>query len=657
VSLASSFDPSGSDVRLRDLVPGQVFAGRLKVTDRLGQGASGEVFRARDPQLRREVAIKVLLTSVEGPLRARFLREAQLTASLSHPNVVAVHWGGVTTEGRPYLVLELVEGARDLEAACESLLPIERVELLQTVVGAVAYLHAQGVVHRDLKPDNVLVDRHGQPHVCDMGLARHREEQERLTQTGAMLGTPLFMAPEQFSAREDHTVDPRLDVWALGVLLYQALTDRHPFDGDGMSLPELMARVRAGPPPSPRSLTREVSPAMSAVCLRALSVDPAQRYPDAGAMAEALDEALLDPGRRLPAGRVLAGAAAALVVLLAIAALAGGWLRPAGEDDEPVQVPGLVSDAAPAPEPEPKPEPEPEPEPEPTTADEYYERAERRILHERDLEGARSDLDRALELRPDFVLALTERAGVRVVQGDPRGAEADFGRAIELEPRNANALAGRGALRTTGGNPETGIMDLTLALEIDPANVRALNNRALARRDMGDVQGALRDLNLAIELDPSALTLNARGFILQALGDSERALQDFNEALALRPDYALAYNNRGGLKMARDDLEGALADFRRAVESNPEDHMGYANCGAALATMGEFSEALEYLDRAVELRPDAPLGLRNRGYTREHVGDPRGALADYQACLLVTRDPREASQLREQIARLERELR
>jgi len=265
-----------------------VLAGRYRVDALLGSGGMGRVFRARDLSAERDVAIKVLLTALNERQRARFQREGELTASLRHPGIVKVHGGGATA-GHAFLILELVEGARDLATALAEA-PERELDLLIAVAQAVGYAHRMGVVHRDLKPDNILVDRGGRPRVCDFGLA-WAAGAEDLTRTGQLLGTPLFMAPECFSASASASGAPRhrptLDVWSLGVMLYHALTGSYPFGGEG-TLIELMARVAKGRVTPPRQLSRSVSPELQAVCLAALAQDPEARYPDADAFAHAL---------------------------------------------------------------------------------------------------------------------------------------------------------------------------------------------------------------------------------------------------------------------------------------------------------------------------------------------------------------------------------
>ncbi|MGE0712887.1 MAG: protein kinase [Planctomycetota bacterium] len=266
------------------LGPGTVFAGRYQILATLGAGGMGRVVRAQELGLQRTVAIK-LLSDVDERRAARFVREGQLAASLNHPGIVRVHGGGITAEDQPFLVMEDVEGARDLDVYLGEVDREAGLDALLLVAEAVAYAHHQGVVHRDLKPGNVLVDAQGKPRVCDFGLA-WRDDVTRLTRSGATLGTPLYMAPEQsgFVARTDPA--PSADVWSLGVMLYQLLTGELPFYG--ATIIELMSAIGSTTPRPAHEVDPRVSPALSEVCRVALERDPARRYPHAEAFAEAL---------------------------------------------------------------------------------------------------------------------------------------------------------------------------------------------------------------------------------------------------------------------------------------------------------------------------------------------------------------------------------
>ncbi len=314
--------------------------GRLALLDELGRGGMGIVYRAWDSELRRAVAVKLLMdTDDSGHRERRFEREAQAIGRLSHPNIVRIHEVGAHA-GRPYIVMELVEG-QDLERvlAAGTLAPREVARIAEAIAHALHHAHQTGVVHRDVKPPNIVIDRSGQPRLMDFGLARRIDGHDRLTQTGHLIGTPAYMAPEQVASDSRTTVGPEADVYALGAVAFRALTGRPPFDVP--SVIHLMRQIAAEPPPSPRSIEPAVPRPLDAIILRCLAKAPSDRYGSALQLAHDLrrfldgdtiraeapsriDDAL----RRL---RTRAGIATTAILTVAAALLAAAVaLRPVG---------------------------------------------------------------------------------------------------------------------------------------------------------------------------------------------------------------------------------------------------------------------------------------------------------------------------------------
>jgi hypothetical protein len=248
----------------------------------------GVVFRAWDRAADRPVALKAVLEDKLSPQRLeRFRREGEVTASLQHPGILRIHAAG-EFRGRPYIAYELVEGVVDFDAASRDASRDQVVAWVRDAALALGAAHAKGVVHRDVKPDNLLIDAGGHLKVADFGLAL-ASDMDKLTRTGAVLGTPQFMAPELFAGKGKAEVGPECDVWALGVLLYRALSGSFPFEAP--SIYELGARVVGGKFTPLRKLDRSISPLLQAVCHKAMEVDVRQRYSDGSLMAADLDRA------------------------------------------------------------------------------------------------------------------------------------------------------------------------------------------------------------------------------------------------------------------------------------------------------------------------------------------------------------------------------
>ncbi len=267
-------------------VPVPARIGRFIVTGVLGAGAFGRVYRATDPRLGRDVAIKVPLAAAID--RERFLREARAAAGLHHPNVCPVHEVG-EDGGRPFIVMGFVPGqtlAGVLKARTEPLAPKQAAIIARKLALALDAAHRKGIVHRDLKPANVMFDRERRDVVVtDFGLARApRAGDAEATRDGVLMGTPAYMSPEQ--ARGDtRAVGPASDQFALGVMLYEMLTGRRPFTG---TVPEVLGKILHVDPEPPTKLRPDLDPALAAVCLKALAKDPAGRYGSMRQLAEAL---------------------------------------------------------------------------------------------------------------------------------------------------------------------------------------------------------------------------------------------------------------------------------------------------------------------------------------------------------------------------------
>ncbi len=261
---------------------------RYRLDTVLGQGGVGTVWQARDLQLDRDVAVKVLQPGVASdPVAAdRFRREATTAASLSHASLVTIYDVG-EDDGVVYLVMELVDGpsTRDVLDAAGPLEPDEVAALGHRVAGALAAVHARGLVHRDVKPGNVLLPVDGPPKVVDFGTVHVLgEDAATLTTPGTMMGTIGYVAPEQF---DGHEVTPRADVYAVGLLLHECLTG-HPTFGEG-TIAELMRR-RLDEDATPPSRHRDgIPPELDEIIVRATLRDPAQRFADASALMAALE--------------------------------------------------------------------------------------------------------------------------------------------------------------------------------------------------------------------------------------------------------------------------------------------------------------------------------------------------------------------------------
>ena len=273
--------------------------GKYELTDVLGEGAMGVVYRAFDPVLNRTLAVKVMNTSIaaDAALRERFLREARAAGSLQHPNVITVYDFG-EADGHLFIAMEFIDGA-DLAEVMKGweVIPIAvRLDIVIDALNGLAYAHSRGLVHRDVKPANIRVTAENRAKIMDFGIARLQSSE--LTQTGMLLGTPQYMAPEQVTGGP---ITPASDVFAVGTLMYEFLTGVKPFQGE--TLHEVMYKVMHEAPRPARQIAPRLPAAIDTILLKALAKDPADRYQTAAAMAKDLTAARLAiTGAEQPAG-------------------------------------------------------------------------------------------------------------------------------------------------------------------------------------------------------------------------------------------------------------------------------------------------------------------------------------------------------------------
>jgi tetratricopeptide (TPR) repeat protein/predicted Ser/Thr protein kinase len=569
--------------------------GPYAVIDEIGRGGMGVVYRVEKDGVR--YALKLLpLAPVLGPRTLeRFRREADALARLSHPLIVKIHDAGLHDE-MPYLVLDLVEG-RPLQRMAATLGIAEAALLVERLAETLEAAHRAGILHRDLKPQNVLVRADGAPVLLDFGLSV-ADESPTLTATGEIVGTPRYMAPEQLG---NGRVDARTDVYALALVLYELVTGR-PAHGDAKGS-ALLEAVRGGRVAAPRSVAARVPPALDRVLRTALATRPARRYPSAAAFAADLARFRRgEPVRGRPPGRVATALehararpawAAAVALAVVSAALIAGLAWRAEPTPEQRRRAAAHADRA-------------------TTlwlaADSLGARREAALalrLDRRDPTAAALNAHLARAARPPGGTRCARVAweGLRRFEaGDATGAIADFaGCAAELRPGLVSAVVGLSAVRA--GDARAALDELTNAARWLPASVRIHRGLAEVCRQLDRPEEARRALERALELDPgSAETWTDIAEIHLRRRDLDQA-----HAAAVRADSLSEVENARLLR----------------VRGTIEVHSGRAAAGR------------ELLARAVALDPGDVLARYQIAYSLDLDHDIAGAARAYRAVLEV----------------------
>ncbi len=624
--------------------------GHYRITAKLGEGGMGEVYRAHDERLERDVAVKVLPGSVaHSPERlARFDREAKAVAKLAHPNILAIHHLGIE-DGRPFIVTELLEGETLRETIERGrLAPRKVISFGIQIANGLAAAHDKGIVHRDLKPDNIFITSDGTVKILDFGLAKLRQPEGQDssgpdlqtltldTRPGTVMGTAGYMSPEQVRSQP---ADHRSDIFSIGVVLYEMLAGTRPFHEQ--SAAETMAAIAREDAPRLSQIGAPVPAALERVVDRCLEKRPEDRFQSARDLAFALESSLADSAvapissmaapvpepssthrRSVPAwALVLAvGAAAALVLLVLVRGLIPGWrthetapaqgslavleFATAGHDEDTRLISaGLVEIL--------------------TSKLTELERFRRSLAVVPASEVREAGVTSAMKARRTFGVSLVISGSVQKV-----------GPTIRVTANLIDAVAGRQLRAVDIESTVDQLMDVQdqlvhrvaemLEIELDPEVERIISAGTTSQPDAYSLylegRAHLQDFANAASL--------------------EQAVAAFQGALQRDPQYALAYAGLGEAcwrrwKLNQDaaSMELAQSASRRAVELNGLLAPGWVTLGMVLDGTGKPEEAVAAFQRALALNPRDPDALRGLAKAYESLGRVADAEATYRLAI------------------------
>jgi serine/threonine protein kinase len=643
-----------------------------EILEPLGEGGMGQVYKARQIRLDRIVALKVIhpdYLSNPDAIR-RFHREAKVAARLAHPHLVTV-FDVDEIACTHFLVMEYVEGT-DLGRLVKTrgvLQVTQACDYVRQAALGLEHIHERGLVHRDIKPTNLFLTGNGSHiKVLDMGLARLNQPgpsdrlSDELTQPGAVMGTPAFLAPEQ--ARDSRRVDIRSDIYSLGCTFYYLLTGRVPFPGIGLA--EIVVQHQLDEPEPIEKLRPDVPAGVIAIIRKMMAKKPEERFQTPADVAAVLVPfcntlAIAPPGTALEAdrraGRVNAPVSANLLTGVmtdparpvnmntdpsgatemlehgALQALAtkpkrrrraillgcGVWIlclfcagglvlfsinsgTPGTVAKKTVKMPSSQDYQQ---------------------ADEHNKRALAR--NPREYDGAINDLSEAIQLAPDKPEYFANRGRRYILRGQQNNtpedydkAVADFTEAIRITPKMADYWNQRGWAYLNKEDWQKALADIDMAVSMMPTWASCYSNRGWAYKIKGDYAAALLDFNKAIELDQRhAPAFQLRADLLLQRKDYQQAIKDFDQAIQIDPTYAAAYFGRG---QAKSELVGPR---NVAAPANPPKIL---------------EEALDDLNQAINLRPSFARAYLVRSEIFAQFGDEASSKTDYLEA--IRRDPR-----------------
>ncbi len=580
-------------------------AGKYRITGKVGQGGMGVVYRAMDDDLGRAVALKFIPSHLaDNPTsEQRFLREARAASALDHPNIGTIFGVEETEDHRRFIVMAYYEGQNLGERMGNRSNPLGAEDAIRIGIQIARGLdaaHARGVIHRDIKPSNILLAESGLVKIVDFGLASMGDS-EHLTQTGARLGTPAYMSPEQALG---NPLDHRSDIWSLGVVLCEMVTRQRAFESD--SVPAILFKVVHGELPNLGAL----DPALRSILEKALQREPSERFQTMGELLAALEmldmKAVKASASKAPSavggirsavtarvsawpprGRMRVGLVAAAIAILFVLTLLFRDRIFSG-DSAPKTSATLAT----------------------TPYDKYLRGME--LAKRWDKDG---NLDQAVGLftevtqqDPDFALAWARLADVQriryVLTRNKAWLEEATKNANEAARRNAGLSPVQvvlGRLQATQGNIDVALASFEHALRIDANDADAHTAIARHYEELGRLKDADASYERAIALDPeNAGNRDSYANYLFRQNRYDEAIRQWQVVVRSMPDNAVAHINLGSALSQEGKVAEAIAMFEKAIALNP-NYMAYSNRGTAYFRAGRYQDAASSFERALKL--------------------------------------------------------
>ncbi len=592
-----------------------VVSENYKIVELIGRGGMGTVYKAINALTGSTVAIKLFTSAVskDKATLKRFEQEANALSNIDDSNLLTIYESGKSSDGAPYLVMEYIEGKNLAEVLTHNKVDeTSAFPLFIQLCDLLSRAHRRGIIHRDIKPSNIIVSctsslleenekidfEHAR--IVDFGIARIldsvKDDTTKMTQTGAIFGTPTYMSPEQCQARQ--TVDQRSDIYSLGCVMYEVLTGHPPFSGDN---PLQVAMQHLNDSPSPIS-AKSCSKNLERIVMQCLSKAPQDRYESVDDLREDLE--FVKQNRRPKYLNKLKASkkkppnlSVGMLFILIITLVMAYYNRaPEQQDRKSSQFPSTSAGTA------------------------------------TKLAKAKTEVRRLsaeIKLHPQDKFWYMKRAQAYTDLNKDKEAIADYTKVIELDPQDVHAYTNRGSSYMAKGEWDLSMKDEDKALSLSPNHVNAICTRAIVFMEEEDYPKALAECEKAIRLDPERFDAYlTRGRVYMRTKEYAKALKEFDTVVRMEPQMTNGYWNRSQCYSALNQYAMSIADATKAIELDPSDPYLYGNRASIYLEKNHFTRALNDIKKALEIDPENIDALSTRADYYNSMNQYDSAIAD-----------------------------
>lgn len=609
--------------------------GHYQIQGELGRGGMGVVYKAYDTRFKRVVALKVILQSEENDIQ-RFIREYSAMARLNHPGIVRLY--DFEARPQPHFTMEYIDGTT-LSQLIKARKIQQRafIELMIKVCDALAHAHKHKILHRDIKPSNIMITRSGEPKVMDFGLAKiHDTSDKNLSKTGDVLGTVLYMAPEQIKGMSS----VRSDIYSIGAVMYEALTYRTLYNGD--SYHNILFQVMNDTPVPPRQINPNISKYLEAICLKCIARKPKNRYISFQQLTRELKNLknnkpilakeytffvmlrqMVEKHKSITIGIFLIFA----VLCMSLLFIVNAWRT---SEQSRIVAENAVQE---------------------TKREKEYARQAlneaMQVIHQAIQHSPQLQQDKKFATSLLKIFEYTEKYGetsdwsnlkalIASYSGENQKSVDYFSKLIAKTPNDPALYNNRGYGYYLLRKYKQALSDYNNSIRLNPNFYLPYFNRANLYNDLEENDKALNNYNKTIQLaQQHAPAYNSRGRFYQKIQRYQQALQDYNKAIAIDSSNSYYYYHRATLYYKLKNMQQALLDYTQSIQCDPNNIQAYKNRATLYLELNRNGEAIQDYNTIIKKSPQDFDAYNNRGIVYQKLKNYSKALQDYQKAITI----------------------